>query len=238
MEFLLDGIREGWHLLLHPDAELKSAFDVTMRVAFFSTLFSLAAGLPLGLLLGLRSFRGRSAGLSLANAGLGLPPVVVGLIVAIMLFRMGPFGGLNLLYTVNGIIVAQTLLALPIVVAFTAAAVQAVPTALLDQASALGASRPRVAMLALREARVGIFAAVIAALGSALSEVGAVVLVGGNIQQQTETLASAVLVKVSAGEYGPALAYGFILLGLILVLAAVLTLLQQRGAASLGWRAS
>src|SRR5262249_46147244 len=108
----------------------------------------------------------------------------------------------------------------------------------LEQAAALGASRLRVAALALREARVGVFAASIGALGSALSEVGAVVLVGGNIQQQTETLASGVLVKVSAGEYGPALAYGFILLGLILVLASILTLLQQRGAAGVGWRAS
>jgi tungstate transport system permease protein len=238
MEFLLDGIRQAWQLLLHPDAPLKSAFDVTLRVAFFSTLLALIAGLPTGLAFGLRSFRGRSAGLSLVNAGLGLPPVVVGLIVATLLFRNGPLGGLNLLYTVNGIIVAQALLAFPIVAAFTATAVQAVPLALLEQASALGASRFRVAMLALREARVGIFAAAIGALGSALSEVGAVVLVGGNIQEQTQTLASAVLVQVSAGDYGEALAYGFILLGLILVLAAVLTLLQQRGAAGVGWRAS
>lgn len=238
MEFLLDGIRQGWHLLFHPDAELRSAFEVTLRVAFFSTLLSLLFGVPAGLLFGLRRFRGRWASLSLVNAGLGLPPVVVGLVVAILLFRNGPLGGLTLLYTVNGVILAQALLAFPIVAAFTASAVQAVPKVLLDQASALGASRPRVAILALREARVGVFAAVIAAVGSALSEVGAVVLVGGNIQNQTQTLASAVLAKVSAGEYGPALAYGFILLGLILVLAAGLTLIQQRGAPGVGWRAS
>src|SRR5262249_57781202 len=130
--------------------------------------------------------------------------------------------------TVNGIIVAQALLAFPIVAAFTATAVQAVPRALLEQAAALGASRLRVAALALREARVGVFAAAIGALGSAMSEVGAVVLVGGNIQGQTQTLASAVLVRVEQGDYSRAIAIGVILIGLILIVAALLTVAQQR----------
>ena len=136
-------------------------------------------------------------------------------------------GDLGLLYTLNGVIAAQTVLALPLVAALTAAAVQALPDGLLDQARAFGASRAQVAVLALREARVGVLAATIAALGSAFAEVGAVVLVGGNIEDETQTLASAVLVRVSAGEYGRAIALGAILLGLILVLAAGLTLAQQ-----------
>ena len=166
-------------------------------------------------------------GWRVANAGMGLPPVVVGLVAALLLFRGAPLGGLNLLYTLNGVILAQTLLALPLVAALTAAAVQSLPEGLLEQARAFGASRARVAALALREARVGVLAATIAAMGSAFAEVGAVVLVGGNIDGETQTLASAVLVRVSAGEYGRAIALGTILLGIILVLAAVLTVAQQ-----------
>jgi tungstate transport system permease protein len=167
-------------------------------------------------------------GQTVFNAGLGLPPVVVGLVVSLLLFRQGPFGGLHLIYTVGGVVLAQTVLSVPIVAALTAAAVQAVPAGLRDQARALGASRLRVAALAAREARIGILAATIAAVGSALSEVGAVVLVGGNIQGQTQTLASAVLVRVEQGDYSRAIALGVILLGLILLVAAALTFAQQR----------
>src|SRR3954469_15641596 len=227
MDFLLDGLRQAFDLLVHPDAEVLGIVGVTLRLALWSTLLSLALGLPLGLALGLGRFRGRRAGLALANAGMGLPPVVVGLVAALLLFRGAPLGGLNMLYTVNGVVAAQTLLALPLVAALTAAAVQALPAGLLEQARAFAASRAQVAALALREARVGVLAATIAAMGSALAEVGAVVLVGGNIDGETQTLASAVLVRVSAGEYGRAIALGTILLGLILVLAAGLTLAQQ-----------
>ena len=188
-----------------------------------------ARGRPaVGLALGLGRFRGRGPAVAVANAGMGLPPVVVGLVVALLLFRGAPLGGLNLLYTLNGVILAQALLALPVVVALTASSVQSLPAGLIEQARAFGASRPAVAALALREARVGMLAATIAAAGSAFAEVGAVVLVGGNIDGQTQTLASAVLVRVSAGEYGTAIALGAILLGLVLLLAAALTVLQQR----------
>lgn len=230
MKFIGNGLSDAVHLLLHPDQQLLDVLRVTLEVALWSTLLALVIGLPIGLLLGLGRFRGRRAGLTMANAGMGFPPVVVGLIVALLLFREAPFGGLHLIYTVRGVIVAQTLLSLPLVVALSAAAVQGVPVALLDQARALGASRPQVGALALREARIGVIAAAIAALGSALSEVGAVVLVGGNITGQTQTLASAVLVEVSAGDYGRAVALGAILLGLILVIAAGLTLYQQNDA--------
>jgi tungstate transport system permease protein len=227
MDFLWDGIRQAFDLLAHGDHDILVIVAVTLRLAVWSTLLALALGLPLGLALGLGRFRGRRVGLALANAGMGLPPVVVGLVVALLLFRGAPLGDLNLLYTLNGVIVAQTLLALPLVAALTAAAVQALPAGLLDQARAFGASRFQVAVLALREARVGVLAATIAAMGSAFAEVGAVVLVGGNIDGDTQTLASAVLVRVSAGEYGRAIALGTILLGLILILSAGLTLVQQ-----------
>ena len=227
MNFVWDGIQQAADLLVHGDHDIFVVVGTTLRVALWSTLFALALGLPLGLLLGLGRFRGRRAGLAVANAGMGLPPVVVGLVAALLLFRGAPLGGLDLLYTLNGVILAQTLLALPLVAALTAAAVQSLPAGLLEQARAFGASRAQVAALALREARVGVLAATIAAMGSAFAEVAAVVLVGGNINGETQTLASAVLVRVSAGEYGRAIALGTILLGIILVLAAVLTVAQQ-----------
>ena len=227
MDFIWNGLEQAVDLLVHGDHDILVVVGTTLRVALLSTLLALALGLPIGLALGLGRFRGRRAGLAMANAGMGLPPVVVGLVAALLLFRGAPLGGLDLLYTLNGVILAQALLALPLVAALTAAAVQALPARLLEQARAFGASRAQVAALALREARVGVLAATIAAMGSAFAEVGAVVLVGGNIDGETQTLASAVLVRVSGGEYGRAIALGAILLGLIMVLAAILTLAQQ-----------
>jgi tungstate transport system permease protein len=227
MEFLWDGVRRAIDLLLSGDDQVLAIVGVTLRLAFWSTLIALATGLPTGLLLGLARFRGRGVALALVNAGMGLPPVIVGLVVALLLFRGAPLGGLNLLYTLNGVILAQAVLAFPVVAALTAASVQSVPDGLLEQARAFGATRTAVAALALREARVGVLAATIAAVGSAFAEVGAVVLVGGNIEGQTQTLASAVLVRVSAGEYGTAIALGILLLGLVLLLASILTALQQ-----------
>src|SRR3954466_5302908 len=217
MDFIADGIRQAFDLIVHGDHDILVVVATTLRVALWSTLIALGLGLPIGLALGLGRFRGRRAGLAVANAGLGLPPVVVGLVAALLLFRGAPLGGLNMLYTLNGVIAAQTLLALPLVAALTAAAVQALPGGLLEQARAFGASRAQVAVLALREARIGVLAATIAALGSAFAEVGAVVLVGGNIEDETQTLASAALVRVSAGGNGRASGRGAAPLGVILL---------------------
>jgi tungstate transport system permease protein len=244
MHFIWEGLQEAVHLIFHDNGELGHILWVTLHVGVFATAFAALVGLPLGLLFGLGRFRGRRVGLALLNAGLGLPPVVVGLVVALFLFRGAPLGGLEWIYTVEGMILAQAILALPLIAAFTATAVGAVPAALLGQARALGASRWQVGGLALREARVGVVGALIAAFGSAVSEVGAVILVGGNIHGQTQTLASAVLTEVSAGEYGTAIALGIILLGLIIVCGAALTVLQQRGSGEdegapwFRWRAS
>jgi tungstate transport system permease protein len=244
MNFIWEGVRKALDLLAEGNSEVFEVLGVTMHVAVFATLLALLVGLPLGLAFGLGRFRGRGIGLALLNAGLGLPPVVVGLVVALFLFRGAPLGGLELIYTVNGIILAQAILAFPIVGAFTASAVEAVPASLFDQARALGASRRQLATLALREARIGVIGATIAAFGSAVSEVGAVVLVGGNIHGQTQTLATAVLAEVSAGEYGTAIAFGILLLGLILICAGMLTLFQhggrerERGVLRVRWRAS
>lgn len=230
MDFLWDGVNQAIDLLLSGDDRVFDIVATTLRMAFWSTLLALALGLPVGLALGLARFRGRGAALTVVNAGMGLPPVIVGLVVALLLFRGAPLGGLDLLYTLDGVILAQAVLAFPVVAALTASAVQSLPPGLIEQARAFGASRTAVAGLALREARIGVLAATIAAVGSAFAEVGAVVLVGGNLEGQTQTLASAVLVRVSAGEYGTAIALGILLLGLVLLLAAALTAMQQRQA--------
>jgi len=243
MNFIWDGVKGAFELLFEGNGDVYQVLGVTLHVGIAGTFFALLVGLPLGLLFGLGRFRGRRAGLILLNAGLGLPPVVVGLVVALFLFRGAPLGGLEWIYTLNGIILAQAILAFPIVGAFTATAVDAVPRALFDQARALGASRLQLATLALREARVGVIGATIAAFGSALSEVGAVVLVGGNVHGQTQTLATAVLAEVSAGEYGTAIAFGILLLGLVGICGGALTAFQYGGedggrAPLPGWRAS
>jgi tungstate transport system permease protein len=230
MTFFRKGLREAWHLIITGDPYLRHLTWVTLKVAAVSVIVALVIGLPIGLALGLGRFRGRNVGLTLANAGLGLPPVIVGLVMALLLFPIGPLGRLHLLFTLHAVYLAQSILAVPIIIALTAAAVRAISPGLLDQARAFGASTPRVWVLAVREARVGIFAAIIAAIGSALSEVGAVVLVGGNIQDLDQTLASAALQKVDAGDFTDGLAIGIILLGLILVITALLTLAQYRGA--------
>jgi tungstate transport system permease protein len=154
-------------------------------------------------------------------------------VLSLLMFPAAPLGSLHLLFTLKGVIVAQTILALPVIVALTAAAVRALPEGLLAQARALGANTAQVWLLALREARIGVLAATIAAVGSALSEVGAVVLVGGNIEGSTQTLASAALEQVDAGHYAQGMAIGMILLGLILILASALTVIQLGGR---GWR--
>jgi len=226
--FLWEGLKQAIDLLLHPTPELLTLIRITLEVALVSAAIAMAIGVPTGLWLGLRRFRGRGILIGLANAGLGLPPVVVGLVLALLMFRGSALGSFHLIYTLKGVILAQLILALPLVVSITTASVQAIDPSLLRQAQALGASGRQIGGFALREARIGVFTAALAAVGAGLSEVGAVVIVGGNVQGQTETLASSLLVSVSAGEYAEAIAVGLILLGLILLLGAGFTYAQQR----------
>jgi tungstate transport system permease protein len=228
MSFLWDGVSQAWHLIVSGNPYLWRVTWITLKVAGVSTAVSLVIGLPIGLTLGLGKFRGRRVAVALANFGLVLPPVVVGLVLAILMFPLAPLGRFRLAYTLNGVYVAQTVLSLPILIALTSSAVQAVPIGLRDQARAFGAGRLAVGVLALREARIGILTAMIAAVGSALSEVGAIVLVGGNIVGRDQTLASAALEQVNAGNYTASVAIGIILLGLMLIVIAALTFAQQR----------
>jgi len=226
VDFFLDGIREAWDLIWAHDPYLWHLVKVTLIVAGVSTAVALVLGLPLAVLLGVGRFPGRGVLVTLANAGLGLPPVLVGLVLALLMFPQAPLGRFHLLFTLNGVLIAQTVLALPIIVALSCSALANVSPGLLSQARAFGAGRLQVSGLAMREARVGIMAATIAAVGSGLSEVGAVVLVGGNIDGLDQTLASAALQKVEAARFSEALAIGILLLGLIVLVTAALTWVQ------------
>jgi tungstate transport system permease protein len=218
--FFWDGVSQAWHLIATRDHQLVELTWVTLKVAGISTAIAAVPGLPLGLLLGLGRFRGRGLLLAIANAGLALPPVLVGLGMYVFIFPKAPLGHLHLLYTLKAIYIAQTILAFPVIVALTASAARGVTPGLLDQARAFHAGRLQVAVLAMREARVGIFTAIIA-------EVGAVVMVGGNSIGFTRTLASALLDEVAGARYANAMAYGIVLFGLILIIAALLTFLQR-----------
>jgi tungstate transport system permease protein len=231
MNSLLDGLRQALDLIVHGDSVVVATTLRTLRVALEATAIAVIIGLPLGCLLGLGRFRGRRVLLAISNGAVRIPPVVVGQILWLLMWPDSRWGGgllsrLDWLYTLSAVIVAQTLLALPIVIALTATAVQRVPAGLLDQAQAFGAPTWQRAVLALREARTGVLAGIIAAMGVAISAVGAILIVGSSLQQAT--LATAAVTTWSAGgQDARAVAYGTVLLGLFLLLAAGLTRIQQ-----------
>jgi tungstate transport system permease protein len=229
MALLWNELRTAVSLIAHGDPYLMQVIGFTLQVAAISTVVASAIGVPLGLIIGLGRFRGREALRILANASMGLPPVVVGLVLFLVFVPAGPLGSLHLNATRTGVFVVQSVLALPYTVALTVAAVRALPGGLSEQARALGAGRAQLAILALREARVGVMAGVIAALATALSEVAAIVIVGGNVYGYDQTLASAALFESNAAMYAESLAIGIVLLALILLLIGGLSLLGQFG---------
>ena len=229
MSYLWHQISSAVTLIVHGDHYLMGLLSVTARLAVVSTGAALIIGLPMGAALGLGRFRGRRALQVLANASLALPPVVVGVVLLIFILPQGPLGSLRIEFTLNAMYVAQTILALPYLVALTAAAIQGLPPGVVEQARALGASRIQLAVLALREAKIGVLAAIIAAATSTISEVGAVVIVGGNVTGHTESLASALLAEFTYTPNDPReTATAILLLVLVLGLVGTLTVLQQR----------
>jgi len=229
MGYVWDQLRGAIPLIVHGDPYIMGLLWVTLKVAVVSTAAALVVGLPIGLALGLGRFRGRRTLQLLANASLALPSVVVGIAVLLLLLPQGAFGSLRIEFTLQAVYIAQAVLALPFVVALTPAAIQGLPPGLLDQARALGAGRVQLGVFALHEAKIGVMAAVIAALGATVAEVGAVIIVGGNFQGHDETLASALLEQFNYTAHDPyATAIALVLLAVILVLIATLTLIQQR----------
>lgn len=237
MTLLWNELRGAVPLIVHGDPYLVSVIWFTLQVAAIATVAGSVIGLPIALVIGLGRFRGRRALQILANASLGIPPVLVGLVLFLLFVPQAPLGGLHLPLTRRAVFIAQTVLALPYIVAVGAAAIQALGSGLLDQARLLGARRRQLAVLALREARVGVAAGVIAALGTTLSEVGAVVIVGGNAYGYDQTLASAALYEANGSRYEEAVALSIVLIALIIVLMGGVSLLvQQSGGMRLRFR--
>ena len=235
MTYFSHQLRTALPLILHGNPTLVSVIWFTLQVALVATGIATLIGLPVGLAIGLGRFRGRRLCHALANISLALPPAMVGAFLFLLLSVRAPLGGLSLIYTREVVFVAQTILALPYVVALSAAAVQALPRGLLDQARALHANRRQLGVLALREARIGVLAAVIAAMASALSEVAAIAILGGNIYGYNQTLASAALYEVNGANFADALAIAIVLGALIGVLLGGLGILQQQSS-GIRWR--
>lgn len=211
------------------DYEILEITTLSLQVSTAATLISLLIGLPFGTWLALGNFRGRSFILSIINTGMALPPVVVGLVVAMSLWRSGPLGDLRLIYTPVAIVIAQTIIAAPVVTGLTAAALEALDPRLQQQLLGLGASRLQMIWYLWREARLPLLAALMAGFGSVISEVGASMMVGGNIRGQTRVLTTAIVLETSRGEFGQALALSTLLLVLTYLINLALTWIQQKG---------
>jgi len=230
MAWIWDGIRQALALLLSGDPEVMAIVWRSLRISGAATLLSLALGLPLGTALALGRFRGRRLWLSFSNTGMALPPVVVGLVVSLFLWRSGPLGALGWMYTPRAMILAQVLIASPVVISLTAAALQQLDSRLEIQLLGLGASRGQLVWTLWREARLPLMAAVIAAFGSVISEVGASLMVGGNLRGQTRVLTTAIVLENSRGDFALAIALSAILMLLAYLITLTLTWLQQRDA--------
>jgi tungstate transport system permease protein len=209
------------------DPELIAIVALTLQVTGAALLFACLVGVPVGTLLGLVRFRGQRGVTLVLYTGMGLPPVVVGLFVYMLLSRSGPFGSLRWLFTPAGMVVAQTIIAFPLVGALTMSAVAGVDRAVHAQVFALGASRWQNGWTVVREARVGVTAAIVAAFGGIISEVGAVMLVGGNIEGQTRVLTTAIVLYTRQGDFAMAMALGIVLI--VIAFAANLLLLRLQG---------
>jgi tungstate transport system permease protein len=229
MELIWQGTKQALLLFVHGDPEVLRITLLSLQVSGAATLLSLLAGIPLGTFLALARFPGRSIAVSLVNTGMGLPPVVVGLFVSIFLWRSGPLGFLELLYTPTAIVIAQFVIAAPIVTGLTVAAVQQLNPRLRVQLLGLGASRLQVVWLLLKEARLPLLAAVMAGFGGVISEIGASMMVGGNIYRQTRVLTTATVLETSRGNFDMAIALSLILLLLTFAINWTLTWIQQRG---------
>jgi len=230
---ILYGLAEAIRLIVIRDPALFEIVTLSLRISGTALLFSTAVGVPLGALLGLRRFLGRKLIVALLYTGMGFPPVVVGLFVYLVLSRSGPLGTLDWpfipsLFTPTAMVIAQSIISFPLVAGFTMAAVMGVDPQLRQQARALGATRWQTAWTVLSEARVGVIVSVIAGFGSIISEVGAVMLVGGNIEGRTRVLTTAIVLETRKGNFDLAMALGVILLALAFFVNAAMLYLQGR----------
>jgi tungstate transport system permease protein len=228
MDIIIEGIKQAVILLFTLDPEVIGITWLSLKVSGTATFISLLIGVSVGTLVALTQFPGRKIVVSLINTGMGLPPVVVGLFVTIFLWRNGPLGFLEMLYTPAAIIIAQAVIATPIVMGISLAAIQQLPANLRLQILALGATRIQMVWILVKEARLPLLAAIMAGFGGVISEVGASIIVGGNIKGYTRVLTTATVMETSKGNFDIAMALGIILLLLAFFINAVLTHVQQR----------
>jgi tungstate transport system permease protein len=228
MGIIVDGIKQAFLLLIHGDRQMLQIAWLSLVVSGTATILSLLVGIQLGSLLGLAKFPGRRIVVSLVNTGMGAPPVVVGLIVSIFLWRQGLLGFLHLMYSPGAMIIAQFIIAFPIVAGFTLAAVQQLDPKLKLQIIALGVSKVQMVWQLLLEARLPLMAAVMAGFGAVISEVGASMMVGANITGQTRVMTTAIVGENSKGNFALAIALSVILMAIVYVVTLMLTLIQQR----------
>ena len=228
MGLVRGGTLQAFRLLLAGDPEVWRITLLSLQISGGATLLSLVVGVPCGTALALARFPGRGFIISLVNTGMGLPPVVVGLFVTILLWRNGAFGALELLYTPAAMVLAQFVIAMPIVTGLTLAAIQQVPEGFRLQMLGLGASRIQMVAVLLREARLPMLAAVMAGFGGVISEVGASMMVGGNIRGSTRVLTTATVLETGKGNFDVAIALSLILLLITFLVNWALTSIQQR----------
>jgi tungstate transport system permease protein len=228
LDVLVEGARRAFELLLGADREIVSVLLLSLQVSGSATLIALLLGIPAGVVLALTRFPARTLVVSAVNTGMGLPPVVVGLLVTIFLWRSGPLGALEILYTPAAIVLAQAIIAAPIVTGITLAAVQNVSPKFRLQLLGLGASRPQMVWVVLREARLPMLAAVMAGFGGVISEIGASMMVGGNIKGETRTLTTAMVLETGKGNFDVAIALSILLMALVFGVNWMLTAIQQR----------
>jgi tungstate transport system permease protein len=229
VDVLWDAVSEAFRLLVTGDAQTWEIIGRSLRISLTATALALALGLPLGAALGFGRFRGRRVALAVVNTGMGVPPIVAGLVITVLLWRSGPLGSLGLLYTPTAMVIAQTVIALPLVAGLSAAALQHVDPEFRVQMLALGAGRVRSLWAVAVEARLPLLAAGMAGFGAVISEVGAALMVGGNIAGQTRVLTTAAVLEASKGAFALALALGIILLAIAFAVNLVLTVVQQHG---------
>ena len=227
MDLIAQGIWKALHLLVTLDREVIGITLLTFEVSASATAISLLLGIGIGVAIALNSFTGKRFVVSLVNTGMGLPPVVVGLFVSILLWRSGPLGSLGLLYTPTAIVIAQSIIATPIIMGITIGAIQSLAPALRLQILALGATRRQLVWILVREARLPLMAAVMAGFGGVVSEVGASIMVGGNVRGYTRVLTTATVMETGRGEFDVAIALSVILLLASLGANYVLTVIQQ-----------
>ena len=228
MDLIFEGIKKAFWLLVSFDPEVLGITFLSLKVSGTATLISLFIGISVGASVALTRFPGRRFAVSLINTGMALPPVVVGLFVTIFLWRNGPLGVLGILYTPLAMIIAQAVIATPIVMGITLAAVQQLPAKLRLQILALGATRLQMVWILIKEAKLSLLAAVMAGFGGVISEVGASIMVGGNIKGYSRVLTTATVMETGRGNFDVAIALSIILLLLAYLINLVLTQVQQR----------